>query len=198
MSKTIEFLLDVGSPYTWLAYHQIRQIAQTTDAHIVWTPVLLGGIFQATGNHSPAELPAKARYSKLDLQRWAHRYDLKFEMNPHFPINTLPLMRGTVAMQMQGEEAFHRYLAAIFCAMFEQPRNLNQPAEIAAVLMQAGFDPAEFMARINDPMVKDRLKENTANAVARGVFGVPTFFVGEAMFWGQDRLQFVTEAVVQS
>lgn len=195
MNKTVEFLFDVGSPYTYLAYHQLPKIAQAKGAGIIWTPVLLGGIFQATGNKSPIEIPAKGRYSNVDLQRWARVYGVPLQMNPDFPINTLSLMRGAVAMQMRGDEEFHRYLRAVFSAMFEKPRNLNVPTEIGAVLAEAGFDPAQFMALINDQPVKDRLKENTANAVARGVFGVPTFFVGEEMFWGQDRLDFVAEAI---
>ena len=195
MSKTVEFLFDVGSPYTYLAYHQLPKIAEAQGAGIVWTPVLLGGIFQATGNKSPAEVPAKGRYSNVDLQRWANAYGVNIEMNPNFPINTLPLMRGAVAMQMRGDEEFHRYLRAIFSAMFEKPRNLNVPAEIGAVLADVGFDPGDFTALISDQSVKDRLKENTAGAVARGVFGAPTFFVGDDMFWGQDRLDFVAEAI---
>lgn len=198
MSKTVEFLFDVGSPYTYLAYHQLPKIAQAHGAEIIWTPVLLGGIFQATGNASPAEVPAKGRYSNVDLQRWANAYGVPIQMNPHFPINTLSLMRGAVVMQMRGEEAFHRYLRAVFSAMFEKPRNMNLPAEIGAVLAQAGFDPMEFMAQIGEQSVKDRLKENTTAAVARGVFGAPTFFVGEEMFWGQDRLAFVAEALSKS
>jgi 2-hydroxychromene-2-carboxylate isomerase len=195
MTKTVEFLFDVGSPYSYLAYHQLPKIAQAQRADIVWTPVLLGGIFQATGNRSPIEVPAKGRYSNIDLQRWAKAYGVAIEMNPDFPINTLALMRGAVAMQMRGDEAFHRYLRVVFSAMFEKPRNLNLPAEIGAVLTAAGFDPAEFMQLIGDQRVKDRLKENTGSAVARGAFGAPTFFVGTAMFWGQDRLEFVAQAL---
>lgn len=195
MNKSVDFLFDVGSPYSYLAYHQLPKIAQAQGAGIVWTPVLLGGIFQATGNKSPAEVPAKGRYLNADLQRWAKAYGVAIQMNPDFPINTLPLMRGAVAMQMRGDEAFHRYLRAIFSAMFEKPRNLNLPAEIGAVLVQAGFNPVQFMALIGDQSVKERLKENTASAVAKGAFGAPTFFVGEAMFWGQDRLEFVAEAL---
>jgi 2-hydroxychromene-2-carboxylate isomerase len=195
MTKSVEFLFDVGSPYTYLAYHQLPKIADAQGAGIVWTPVLLGGIFQATGNKSPATVPAKGAYMNVDLQRWAKAFGVRFQMNPDFPINTLPLMRGAVAMQMRGDEEFHRYLRAIFSAMFEMPRNLNLPAEIGAVLAQAGFDPMEFMTLISDQSVKDRLKENTASAVAKGAFGAPTFFVGEDMFWGQDRLEFVEEAL---
>lgn len=195
MTKKVEFFFDFGSPYTYLAYHELRRIAQARGTQIVWRPILLGGVFQATGNHSPAEIPAKALYSSVDLQRWAQAYGVPFAMNPHFPINTLALMRSAVAMQQRGEEAFQRYLAAMFSAMFEKPRNLNNPMEIGAVLAEAGFDPMEGMQAIQDPSVKDALKAATAEAVARGVFGVPTFFVGDAMFWGQDRLHFVDAAL---
>ena len=197
MPKTVEFLFDVGSPYTYLAYHQLPKVAQAHGADIVWTPVLLGGIFQATGNKSPAEVPAKGQYSNVDLQRWASAYGVDIQMNPDFPINTLSLMRGAVAMQMRSDEEFHRYLRAIFNAMFGRPRNLNLPAEIGAVLLEAGFDPVAFMALINDQAVKDRLKANTTSAVARGAFGAPTFFVCEDMFWGQDRLKFVGQAIAK-
>jgi len=195
MSKTVEFLFDVGSPYTYLAYRHLPVIAQAHGARIVWTPVLLGGIFQATGNSSPAEVPAKSRYSQVDLQRWARAYGVPFRMNPHFPINTLALMRGAVAAQMQGEDVLERYLGAIFPAMFEQPRNLGEPAEIGAALAGAGLDPVQFLQWIADPAVKEKLKQNTARAVERGVFGAPTFFVGDEMFWGQDRLEFVAQAL---
>lgn len=196
MSKTVEFLFDVGSPYTYLAYHHLPVIARSHGARIAWTPVLLGGIFQATGNASPAEVPAKSRHSQVDLQRWARAYGVPFRMNPHFPINTLAMMRGAVAAQLHGGDALlQRYLGAIFPAMFEHPRDLGQPAELGAVLAGAGLDPAQFLQWIADPAVKDRLKANTAHAVARGVFGAPTFFVGDEMFWGQDRLDFVAQAL---
>ena len=111
MRKTVEFLFNVGSPYSYLAYHQLPKIAQAQGAGIVWTPILLGGIFQATGNKSPAEVPAKGRYSNIDLQRWAKAYGVTIQMNPDFPINTLALMRGAVAMQMRGDEACPAVLA---------------------------------------------------------------------------------------
>ena len=195
MSKSVEFVFDVGSPYSYLAYHQLPKVARAAGADIIWTPVLLGALFQATGASSPAEIPAKGRHTYIDLLRWAKAYGLSIKMNPNFPINTLPLMRGAVAMQMRSEVDFHRYLSAIFCAMFEEPVNLGDPTEIGKVLAKAGFDPLQFMALIADQAVKDKLKENSNNAVARGAFGAPTFFVGEEMYWGQDRLHFVAEAL---
>ena len=195
MAKQVEFFFDFGSPYTYLAYHQLPKIAAMRAAAIVWRPMLLGGVFQATGNRSPIEVPAKGRYSLIDLQRWAQHFDVPMTMNPHFPINTLTLMRGAVAMQARGEAEFQRYIAAIFCAMFERPRNLGQAEEVSAVLSESGFDPVQFQRLVSDPAVKEQLKRNTEEAVARGVFGAPTFFVGEQMFWGQDRLDFVDAAL---
>ena len=195
MTKTVEFLFDLGSPYSYLAWYQLPKVAEAHGARVVYTPVLLGGIFQATGNASPAGVPAKARYLDADLQRWARAWGLQIASNPAFPINTLALMRGAVAMQMQGDEPFQRYMDAMYQAMFGQPRNLGDPAEVAAVLTAAGFDAARFMAQIGEQAVKDRLKDNTTQAVARGVFGAPSFFVGDALFWGQDRIDQVGQAL---
>ena len=197
MSKTVEFLFDLGSPYSYLAWHQLPKVAAAQGATIVYTPVLLGGIFQATGNASPAEVPAKARYLDIDLARWAQAWALQIASNPAFPINTLALMRGAVAMQMQGDEPFQRYMQAMYHAMFGEPRNMGDPAEVAAVLTAAGFDAAQFMAQIGEQAVKDRLKDNTQQAVARGVFGAPSFFVGDELFWGQDRLDQVAQALAR-
>ena len=198
MSKTVEFLFDLGSPYSYLAWHQLPKVAQAQGASMVYTPVLLGGIFQATGNASPAEVPAKARYLDIDLARWAQAWCLQIASNPAFPINTLALMRGAVATQMQGDEPFQRYMQAMYHAMFGAPRNVGDPAEVAAVLTAAGFDAAQFMAQIGQQAVKDRLKDNTQRAVARGVFGAPSFFVGDELFWGQDRLDQVAQALARA
>jgi len=195
MTKTVEFLFDLGSPYSYLAWYQLPKVAEAHGARVVYTPVLLGGIFQATGNASPAGVPAKARYLDADLQRWAQAWGVPYSPNPAFPINTLALMRGAVAMQMQGDEPFQRYMDSMYQAMFGQPRNLGDPAEVAAVLTAAGFDAARFMAQIGDQAVKDKLKDNTTQAVARGVFGAPSFFVGDALFWGQDRIDQVGQAL---
>jgi 2-hydroxychromene-2-carboxylate isomerase len=116
-------------------------------------------------------------------------------MNPNFPINTLQLMRGAVGMQMRSEAEFHTYLDAVFNAMFGKPKNMGQPDVVASVLTDAGIDPALFLTLVNDPAVKDALKKNTTEAVQRGVFGAPTFFVNGDMYWGQDRLHFVEAAL---
>jgi 2-hydroxychromene-2-carboxylate isomerase len=193
--KQVEFFFDVGSPYSYLAYHQLPKIAKARNADIVWRPMLLGGVFQATGNSSPATVPTKARYSMEDLERWAKYFDVPFKPNPNFPINTLFLMRGATGMQMRSDEEFQAYLSAVFSAMFEKPRNLNAPEEIAAVLEAAGISPHLVLELTKDEKVKEKLKQDTQEAVARGVFGAPAFFVGSDMFWGQDRLQFVDQAL---
>jgi 2-hydroxychromene-2-carboxylate isomerase len=195
MAKQIEFYFDVGSPYSYLAYHQLPKIARAHNAQIVWRPILLGGIFHATATSTPASVPLKDAHLDVDLQRWARHFDIPFTPNPDFPINTLHLMRGAIAMQMRGAAEFQRYLAAVFGAMFEQPRNLNDPEQVATVLTAAGIDAPALLAQTQDGQVKAKLKADTEQAVARGVFGAPTFFVGADMFWGQDRLHFVEQAL---
>jgi 2-hydroxychromene-2-carboxylate isomerase len=195
MAKEVEFYFDVGSPAAYLAWKQLPKIAAETGATVVYRPFLLGGVFQATGNKSPMEVPAKGHYILQDLQRYARRYGVEFAHNPHFPINTLMLMRGALGLQMRQPGRVQAYLDAVFRAIWVQGRNLNDPAEVGAVLQAAGFDAQELLALTQDPQVKDQLKLATQEAVARGVFGAPTFFVGDAMFWGQDRLDFVKEAL---
>jgi 2-hydroxychromene-2-carboxylate isomerase len=195
MVKEVEFFFDVGSPYSYLAYRVLPGIAAARGAQIRWRPMLLGGVFKATGNSSPIAVPAKGRYSGADLKRWARAFGVPFVMNPNFPINTLPIMRGAVGVQRRGEAELRRYLDAMYGAMFEHPRNLGDPEVVGAVLREAGFDPLEVLAMTQDEAVKDGLRTNTEEAVARGVFGAPTFFVGDEMFWGQDRLQFVDQAL---
>ena len=194
-AKTREFFFDFGSPTTYLAHTQLPRIAAETGATLVYRPMLLGGVFKATGNASPVSVPAKGRWMGGDIARWARRWGVPFSFNPFFPINTLTLMRGAAGLQWRQPEDFTRYVDAVFQAMWVSPRNLGDAATLAAVLSEAGFDPAAFMALVGDAEVKARLVANTEEAVARGVFGAPTCFVGEAMFFGQDRLDFVREAL---
>jgi 2-hydroxychromene-2-carboxylate isomerase len=194
-AKTVEFWFDVGSPASWLAWTQLEPLAAATGATVLHRPMLLGGVFQATGNHSPAQIPAKGRYMHDDFARFAARHGVPYRHNPHFPINTLALMRGAVAMQLQAPERFVPYVDAVFRAIWVDGRNLNDAAEVAAALQASGFDPAWLLALAQQPEVKERLKALTQEAVERGVFGAPTFFVGPAMYWGQDRLDFVKEAL---
>jgi 2-hydroxychromene-2-carboxylate isomerase len=191
--RRIEFFFDYGSPTAYLAYTQLPGIAQRTGAKIVYRPMLLGGVFKATGNHSPVTIAAKGAWIAKDLLRFAARYGVPFAHNPYFPINTLHLMRGAVAADSEGRLV--PYSDAIYRAMWADKRNMEDPIVIGGVLRDAGFDPAAMMAAIGTAEVKDRLRQNTEEAIARGVFGAPTCFVGEAMFFGQDRLDFVEEEV---
>ena len=194
MTKTVEFFYDFGSPTVYLAATQLPAIAAAVGATIDWRPMLLGGVFKSTGNQSPVVVPAKAAYMNNDLKRFAKRYGVPFRFNPHFPINTLALMRGAVAYQ-DDVVVSSTYRDAIFRAIWVEARNLNEPDVIGQVLSDAGLDPAELMNRIGQQTVKDQLIANTEEAVNRGVFGAPTFFVGERMFFGQDRLDFVADAL---
>ncbi len=193
MSKKVEFFFDVGSPASYLAWTQLEGIAQRTNAKIIWRPMLLGAVFQATGNASPASVPAKGPYMLKDLQRFSNIYGVPFNFNPFFPLNTMHLMRGATAYLEEPE--FQTYLAAIFNALWSEQLNMESPEVVAEVLTKAGIDVTDFMARISETEVKERLKDTTEEAVARGVFGAPSFFVNGEMFFGQDRLSFVEIAL---
>ncbi|MGP5174333.1 2-hydroxychromene-2-carboxylate isomerase [Psychrobacter immobilis] len=193
MNKQVEFFFDVGSPASYLAWTQLESMAQRTNAQIIWRPMLLGAVFQATGNASPAAVPAKGPYMLKDLQRFSNIYGVPFNFNPFFPLNTMHLMRGATAYLEEPE--FQTYLAAIFNALWSEKLNMESPEVVAEVLTKAGIDVTDFMARISETEVKERLKDTTAEAVARGVFGAPSFFVNGEMFFGQDRLSFVETAL---
>jgi 2-hydroxychromene-2-carboxylate isomerase len=195
MAKEFDFYFDVGSPAAYLAWTQVPKLARETGATVHYMPFLLGGVFQATGNRSPMEVPAKSAWMNEDLARFAQRYGVPFRHNPHFPINTLMLMRGALGLQMREPARLLPYGDAVFRAIWVDGRNMNDPATVAGVLQEAGFDPPQLLALTQDPLVKDHLKTVTQDAVGRGVFGAPTFFVGDRMFWGQDRMEFVREAL---
>ena len=195
MSKVVEFFFDVGSPTTYLAWTQLPALCAQAGATLVYRPTLLGAVFQATGNASPANVAAKGRYMNDDMARFARRYGVPLVVNPHFPINTLMLMRGAAGVQLRMPARFDDYLRGVFKAIWTDGLNMNDPAVVAQALRDAGFDPAEVVALTNDAEVKAALRATTEEAVARGAFGAPTMFVGDAMFFGQDRLDFVREAL---
>ncbi|EDM47628.1 2-hydroxychromene-2-carboxylate isomerase [Marinobacter algicola] len=186
MTQVIDFYFDVGSPASYLAWTQLPTLAQRTHSDIRWKPMLLGGVFKATGNQSPAMNPTKSRYTRMDMERFARAYGVPLNFNPHFPINTLLLMRGAVGFL--GAQEFHRYLEVVFRAMWVDQKNMNDPEVAADVLYQAGFNPDKVLALCEAPSVKAELKQFTEEAVERGIFGAPTFFVGDEMFFGQDRM----------
>ena len=198
MTRTAEFFFDVGSPTAYLAWTQLPTICAQTGSTLVYKPMLLGGVFQATGNAPPGSVPQKGRYMGKDIARFAKRYGVPLAMNPHFPINTLTLMRALVGIQQRQPERFDAVLTAVFNAMWVAPQNLNEPALAVQVFEKAGFAAADLMALVSDAEVKAALKANTEEAVQRGVFGAPTVFVGDEMFFGQDRLDFVKEALMAS
>jgi 2-hydroxychromene-2-carboxylate isomerase len=193
--KAVEFFFDFGSPTSYLAWTQLPAICEAAGASLVYRPMLLGGVFKATGNASPVSVPAKGRYMLTDMARFAHRYGVPLRFNPHFPVNTLALMRGAVGFQVHEPDRFPDYVSAIFRAMWVDCSNLGDDAIVRIVLAQAGLDEGRFAALNAAPAVKEALKANTDEAIRRGAFGAPTMFVGDAMFFGQDRLDFVREAL---
>jgi len=193
--KTLEFHFDFVSPASYLAYTQVERIAQEAGATLVWHPMLLGGVFKATGNASPVSVPAKGRWVQADMVRWAKRWGVPFALNPHFPIQTLTLMRGACGLLMRQPEDFRRYVDVVFHAIWVTPRNLNEPTEVQAMLTDAGFDAQALLTLAGDPEVKADLVARTELSVQRGAFAAPTFFVGQQLFFGQDRLDFVAEAL---
>ncbi len=197
MSKTVEYYFDFGSPAAYLASTQLPALASATGATVLWRPMLLGGVFMATGNASPASVPAKGKYIFRDFDRFAQRYGVPLKTNPFFPINTLTLMRIAVGLQMRQDPRFMDYCGAMFRAIWVEAQNMNDPATVASVLQASGFDAPALLALASQQAVKDKLKALTEEAVARGVFGAPTFFVADQMFWGQDRLDFVREALAK-
>jgi len=193
MARTLEFYFDYGSPYSYLADTQVEAIAKRAGATLMRKPMLLGGVFKSTGNASPMTIELKSKWSATDLPMWARHYGVPFQRNPFFPVNTLALMRGATAAQIDG--TFEMYHPAMFKAMWVDGRNLNDIKEVAAVLTAAGLDAQKIGTRIQDQDVKDRLKATTDEAVARGVFGAPSSFVDDVMFFGNDRLPFVEMAL---
>jgi len=197
MQKSFEFLFDFGGPNSYLAHKKLPEICALTGAEVTYVPILLGGLFTLTNNLALlmryADTPAKRNYEMLEFDRFVKVHQLPFKMNPHFPINSLHLMRGAVAAQHLG--CFMPYVEAMMTAMWEDGANTGDPDVVKDVLCQAGLDSAALLAKAEDPAVKAELIANTEQAAARGAFGVPTFFVGAEMFWGKERLAQVAEAL---
>ncbi len=194
MSKTVEFYFDVGSPTAYLAHKRLQQLRAQYGLELRYMPMLLGGVFKASGNTSPIAIPAKGKYMlEQDLPRFAARYGVPLSFNPHFPINTLNLMRAAIAAQQLGCD--DAYLDRVFDAIWVEKKNMGDAAVVEQVLADAGLDAGALIARSQDPAVKAELVANTEAAVARGVFGAPTLFMDGAMYFGQDRLDFIEEAL---
>jgi 2-hydroxychromene-2-carboxylate isomerase len=198
-SPAPQFLFDFGSPNAYLSHEAIPAIERRIGVKFDYVPVLLGGIFKATNNRSPAETLAgvknKREFHDIETQRFVKRFQVEpYVWNPHFPVNTLNLMRAAIAAQLEG--VFMPYVDAAFFHMWREPKKMDDPEVAAAALTSSGLDGAKLLARAQEPEVKAKLVENTQKAVERGAFGSPTFFVGNEMFFGKEQLRDVEELVL--
>jgi len=193
MTKTIEFFFDFVSPTAYIAHQVLPKIADKAGATLEYRPMFLGGVMKATGNAPPAMVPAKGAWMSQDLDRWCKKYGVSYKFNPHFPVNTLPVMRGACALH--DSDVFPAYLDAMFNAVWQEEKNMAEPAEIAGVVSGLGLNAEEFALLCQKPEWKQKLKANTDEAVERGAFGAPAIFVGDDLYFGQDRLFMVAEAV---
>lgn len=196
----VEFLFDFGSPNAYLAELVIPAIERRTGVKFDYVPVLLGGIFKATGNMSPAEslrgIKNKPQFMAIETQRFIRRHNITtFRQNPFFPVNTLMLMRGAVAARFEG--VFEPYFRAAYHHMWEEPKKMDDVEVFRAAFRASGLDTDRLMARAQQDDVKQRLIDLTNDAVNRGAFGSPTFFVGDEMFFGKDQLRDVEESIME-
>ena len=196
---TVEFHFDFGSPNAYLAHLVIPQIERRTGASFAYVPVLLGGIFKATGNRSPAESLAgiknKPEYERLETERFLQRHGItRYRRNPFFAVNTLTIMRGAVAARQLG--LFERYVDEVYRHMWAEPKKMDDPEVLRAALIESGIDPERLVALAQTNDVKDELRTNTERSVARGTFGSPTFFIGDEIYFGKDKLRDVEEAIL--
>jgi len=194
-----QFMFDVGSPNAYLSHQAIPDIEKRTGAKFEYVPILLGGIFKATNNKSPAETLAgvknKPKFMQIETERFVKRFKVQpYVWNPFFPVNTLNLMRAAIAAQLEG--VFEKYVEATFHHMWREPKKMDDPAVAIAALTSSGLDGAKLLARAQEPDVKARLLDTTQKAVERGAFGSPTFFVGDEMFFGKEQLRDVEEMVL--
>src|SRR5450631_910232 len=200
MSKSApQFMFDFGSPNAYLSHEAIPAIEQRIGVKFEYVPILLGGIFKATNNKSPAETLAgvknKREFHALETERFVKRFHVRpYTWNPFFPVNTLNLMRAAIAAQL--EDVFEKYVDAAFHHMWVEPKKMDDPEVAANALTASGLDGAKLLARAQDAEVKAKLIENTQGAVERGAFGSPTFFVGKEMFFGKEQLREVEELVL--
>jgi 2-hydroxychromene-2-carboxylate isomerase len=189
--KQVDFFFDLSSPYSYLAATQLQKLGERTGADVVWKPMVLGAVFKAVGNEMPARVPSKGRWMGRDLERWAEHYGVPFRFSSHFPTNAIKAMRLVL---VDDKRAVDVALAA-FRAMWAEDRDITRDDELRRIAEMGGLDPATALTAIENPAVKERLRANTDEAVARGAFGAPTFLVGEELFWGNDRLHFVEKAL---
>jgi 2-hydroxychromene-2-carboxylate isomerase len=198
MSVKVEFHFDFGSPNAYLAHLVIPEIVARTGVPFEYVPVLLGGVFKATNNVSPAvslkDIRNKGEYTQLETRRFLKQHGItRYAPNPHFPVNTLQIMRGAIAAKRLG--VFERYVDEVYRHMWAEPKKMDEPAVIQAALTESKLPAAELVALTQDPAVKQELIANVERSVARGTFGSPTFFVGDEIYFGKDRLRDVEEEI---
>jgi 2-hydroxychromene-2-carboxylate isomerase len=199
-TPSVQFLFDFGSPNAYFCHKVLPALERRTGVKVEYVPILLGGLFKLSNNRSPvestADIPNKRAYDMLEIQRFVKQHGLnQYKFNPFFPVNTLGIMRGAVAAQRLG--CFEAYVDAVYAAMWEQGRNMGDPAEIQAVLQAAGLDAQAIVDKSVDAEVKAQLMTNTQQAHDRGAFGSPTFFVGSEIFFGKDRLAAVEQEILR-
>ena len=193
MTKTVTFYFDYGSPATYLAWTQINNIIEEANATLTMIPMLLGGVFKETGNVSPATVPAKGKWMNNDLKKHAELYNVEFNSNSFFPINTLNLMRGAIAAQNM--DIFQKYSEAIFTGIWVKDLNLGDISILQDYLDKSDINTVKLFDLAQSDEVKTILIQNTKEAVAKGVFGAPTFLMGDELIFGQDRLNFLKLAL---
>ena len=197
MVKTIEFYFDFGSPTAYLAHTQLKKMAQKYQADVIYEPVLLGAIHKATNNTPPGLVPAKGRHMMMqDLPRFIKRYQVPFEMNRFFPINTLTMMRGCYAAQKL--DCMDKYIDVLFESFWTKNLNLGSQDILLTTLNEAGLDAEKLLALTAEPDIKEALKVTTDKAISKGAFGAPTMFIGQNMYFGQDRLDFIEEELAKA
>jgi len=200
MTKTVDFYFDFASPNAYLSHQVVPGIEERTGTKFNYIPVLLGGIFKATNNKPPMEaffgILNKNEYQSVEMKRFQERHGIdKFKMNPHFPVMSLQIIRGAVGAQQDGY--LDKYIDEVLKHMWEEPKKMDDPEVIKEAFTESGFDADRLMNQMQDPNIKAQLIENTENAVKRGTFGIPTFFVGDDIYFGKDTLWQVEEALAK-
>jgi 2-hydroxychromene-2-carboxylate isomerase len=200
MTKTVDFYFDFASPNAYLSHQVVPGIEERTGTKFNYIPVLLGGIFKATNNKPPMEaffgILNKNEYQSVEMKRFQERHGIdKFKMNPHFPVMSLQIIRGAVGAQQDGY--LDKYIDEVLKHMWEEPKKMDDPEVIKEAFTESGFDADRLMNQMQDPEIKAQLIENTENAVKRGTFGIPTFFVGDDIYFGKDTLWQVEEALAK-